>query len=70
MDAVSDVDFDVADLGTDLHDAQAPVELEIALEDVDFGLAEPGAVLDTVQAPEPPPAPDTSHLTLENDKET
>tara|TARA_B100000315_G_C14507531_1_gene555367 strand:+ start:270 stop:944 length:675 start_codon:yes stop_codon:yes gene_type:complete len=64
------VDFSLADLGIDLHQASESELLEIPIEDVDFGLAEAGTVLETVPRPEPPPPPDTSHLKLEDDKET
>ena len=59
-----DVDFDLAEVGADIgqasHDDSRLPEL-----DVNFDLAEPGARIGSGTAAEPPPAPDTSHITLE-----
>ena len=44
--------------------------MEAALLEVDFDVAEVGAVLDQIPPDEPPPAPDTSHLSLSAAPET
>ncbi len=56
----------LAELGARLGTEQAR-EVVVAEIHADFDLAEVGAVLGALEAAEPPPAPDTSHLSLDPD---
>lgn len=68
-----DVDFTVAEVGALMFDdEQSDAERELAaaaadIESIDFDVAEPGAQMDTQEKKPPPPAPDTSHIQLDDD---
>ena len=62
-----DVDFDVAELGADMGEITRDTDAPLDVDAVDFDLAETGADIDTRKKAEPPPAPDTSHLSLDED---
>ncbi|MEM7077385.1 MAG: hypothetical protein AAF513_02040 [Pseudomonadota bacterium] len=59
-----DVEFDLAEVGAILGETGIEVEVP-EVPEVDFDLAPPGVTLVTSTAPPAPPAPDTSHITLE-----
>ena len=62
-----EVDFDLAEVGAiprELEDEPVPA---VDVDRIDFAVADPGADLDTSPKEPPPPAPDTSHLSLEDD---
>ena len=59
-----EVGFDLAEVGAILGALE--VEEATPIDAPDFEIADPGAVLDTESQPEPPVAPDTSHLRLED----
>ncbi len=64
-----DVDFGVAEVGADLVNASernVVPATEVALADWD--IAAPGEDLGQIKRPAPPPAPDTSQITLQNDE--
>jgi hypothetical protein len=67
MAAFADVealDFGIAPLGVDLHDAQAPAAAP-AVDLSQFSLAPAGSDMGQLKAQPPAPAPDTSHLKLQ-----
>ncbi len=62
-------DFDVAELGSDMGEIARETDAPIDVDAVDFDVAETGVDLDTRDKDKPPPAPDTSHLSLDDDKD-
>ncbi len=64
-----DADFDVAELGSDMGEIARKKDAPIDVDAVDFDVAETGADMDTREKDKPPPAPDTSHLSLDEDQE-
>ncbi len=62
-----DADFDLADVGTDMGEITRESAAPLDVDAVDFDVADAGADLDTKSKPPPPAAPDTSHLTLDDD---
>lgn len=62
-----DVSFDLAEVGALLKEADEAVQADPDLAQVSFELAEVGADIGTSKSLPPPPAPDTSHIQLEND---
>lgn len=64
-----EVNFDLADEGALLKEAEDAVQADPMLANVDFEIAEVGADIGSGEQAPPPPAPDTSHIELEdNDK--
>ena len=61
-----DVSFDLAEVGALLKEADAAVQADPDLMSVDFEVAEVGADIGTQDSAVPPPAPDTSHIQLED----
>ena len=62
-----DVSFDLAEVGALLKEADAAVQADPDLADVNFEVAEVGADMGVQDKTPPPPAPDTSHIELEDD---
>ena len=62
-----DVSFDLAEVGALLKEADAAVHVDADLVDVNFEVAEVGADMGVQDTAPPPPAPDTSHIELEDD---
>ena len=62
-----DVDFDLAEVGAVLADLEDDVTAAIDVDAVHFDVAEAGADLGDQDTPAPPPAPDTSHITLSDE---
>jgi hypothetical protein len=62
-----DTDFDLAEVGALLREADLVIAAELSAPDADFSVADVGADLDSMQKAVPPPAPDTSHIELEDD---
>jgi hypothetical protein len=62
-----DADFDLAEVGATLKEADAEAEPAVDVAKIDFDVAEPGADIGTDTEGTPPPAPDTSHISLEDD---
>lgn len=58
-------DLDVAEVGADLGPGERPVEPAIDVSAVSFDVAPVGADLGERKGEPPPPAPDTSHLSME-----
>ena len=63
-----EADFDVAEVGARMADEIPDSEPAVDVDDVDFDVADVGADMDTSEKKSPPPAPDTSHLSVEPDK--
>ena len=62
-----DVAFDLAEVGAIIGAVDSELAAEFDFERLNFELAEPGADLDTATRPQPPLAPDTSHISLDED---
>lgn len=62
-----EVDFEVAELGSQVSDPKEAPEPAVDVDEVEFDLAEPGATLLEERAPKNVPQPDTSHIRLERE---
>lgn len=60
-----DIDFDLAEVGAQLGEPSMPENTPEGIADVDFELAETGVQLGPSDQSTPPPAPDTSHIKLD-----
>lgn len=64
-----DVEFDLAEVGATIGQIDAETPPALDLEQVNFEVAEAGADMDTRQKKPPPPAPDTSHIELDDQQD-
>ena len=62
-----DADFDLAEVGAILRELEEQPKPTVDVDNIDFEVAAPGADLGTSTHDPAPPAPDTSHLSLEQD---
>lgn len=63
-----DTDFDLAEVGAFMVDESEAVPAALDIEKVDFDVAELGAEMDTKEKQPPPPAPDISHMQLDEEE--
>ncbi len=59
-------DWQVGAVGEDMLEEYPDIVADIDLDAIDFDLAEPGSLMDQETRKVPPPAPDTSHISLED----
>ena len=58
--------FTVAEVGSIIGELEGDEDAPVDVDALDFDVAEPGAQMDTRKKEPPPPAPDTSHLSVDD----